>query len=67
MATGRHSFKHNDMARAIRATKAAGLTVKSVTLDKGKITLLVDETAPTAGDDASEPNPLDRVLDNAQD
>ena len=66
MPTGRHSFKHNDMARAIRATKAAGLTVKSVTLDKGKITLLVDEALP-AGDDASEPNPLDRVLDHAQD
>ena len=46
MATGRHSFKHNDMARAIRATKAAGLTIKEVTLDKGKITLLVDEKAP---------------------
>jgi hypothetical protein len=62
MATGRHSFKHNDMARAIRATKAAGLTVKSVTLDNGKITLLVgDEPPPAAGEDGN-PNPWDKGL-----
>jgi hypothetical protein len=65
MPTGRHSFKHNDAARLIRATKAAGLTVKGVTLDKGKVTLLVDEAAPA--DEAAKPNPLDRVLDHAQD
>jgi hypothetical protein len=65
MATGRHSFKHNDMARAIRATRAAGLTVKSVTLNKGAITLLVSD-APPAGD-ASAPNDWDGVLKDAPD
>jgi hypothetical protein len=47
MSTGRHSFKHNDAARLIRATEAAGLKVKGVTLDGGKVTVLID--APTIG------------------
>jgi hypothetical protein len=47
MSTGRHSFKHNDAARLIRATEAAGLKVKGVTLDGSKLTVLVDE--PTTG------------------
>jgi hypothetical protein len=53
------------MARAIRATKAAGLTVKSVTLDRGRITLLVDD-APPAGD-GSKPNDWAEVLEDAPD
>jgi hypothetical protein len=57
LSTGRHSFKHNDAARLIRATRAAGLTVKGVTLDKGKVTLLVDEAPPA--DEAAKPNPWD--------
>ena len=32
MPSGRTSFKHNDAARLIRATKAAGCAVKGVTL-----------------------------------
>jgi hypothetical protein len=65
MATGRHSFKHNDMARAIRATKAAGLTIRSVTLNGGAITLLVDAPAAAAG--GSKPNDWAEVLEDAPD
>jgi hypothetical protein len=43
MSTGRHSFKHNDAARLIRASEAAGLKVKAVTLDGNRVTVLVDD------------------------
>ena len=46
MSTGRHSFKHNDAARLIRATAAAGMKVKGVTLDGSKVTVLVDGAEP---------------------
>jgi hypothetical protein len=57
MSTGRHSFKHNDAARLIRATEAAGLKVKGVSLDGGKVTVLVDDGRPSA----SNANPWDEV------
>jgi len=43
MSTGRHSFKHNDAARLIRAIEAAGKTIKSVTLNEGKVTVTVGQ------------------------
>jgi hypothetical protein len=60
MSTGRHSFKHNDAARLIRATAAAGMKVKGVTLEHGKVTVLVDNGDQPAvnGDN----NPWDEVL-----
>jgi hypothetical protein len=42
MSTGRHSFKHNDAARLIRAVEAAGKKITGVTLRNGEVTVLVD-------------------------
>jgi hypothetical protein len=54
MSTGRHSFKHNDAARLIRATTAAGLKVKAVTMRDGKPYVeIVDEATAKAN---AEPN-----------
>jgi hypothetical protein len=63
VSTGKHSFRGTDAARLIRATTAAGLNIKGVTLDKGTVRLDV-ESAP--GADAGK-NPWDEVLQNAQD
>ena len=49
MSTGRHSFKHNDAKRLIRAAEAAGKTVTGVTLNKdGAVTVLVDGVSSSA-------------------
>ena len=64
MSAGKHTFKHTDAARLIRATEAAGLKVKGVTLKDGTVRVEVDgETAAGAG---AKANPLDRVLKHAQ-
>jgi hypothetical protein len=63
MSAGRHSFRHNDAARLIRAAEAAGKKVKGISLEGKRVTVIVDDAA--ASD--AEPNPLDRVLKNAQD
>ena len=55
MSTGRHSFKHNDAARLIRAVEAAGKTVTGVILKDGAVTVLVD------GDSSSAPKRDDEV------
>jgi hypothetical protein len=59
MSTGRHSFKHNDAARLIRAIEAAGKRICGVTLQDGAVTVLVSD-GPTA--DAGTANPWDEVL-----
>ena len=41
MSTGRHSFKHNDAARLIRAVEAAGKKITGITLKHGAVTVLV--------------------------
>ena len=66
MSTGRHSFKHNDAARLIRAVEAAGKKITSVTLEDGKVTVLVDGAPPAAGDNGKV-NPWDKVLQNDSD
>jgi hypothetical protein len=48
MSTGRHSFKHNDAARLIRAVEAAGKRVVGVTLKDGLVTIVVDGASPVA-------------------
>jgi hypothetical protein len=63
MSTGRHSFKHNDAARLIRATAAAGLKVKGVTLNGSTVTVLVDGAIATDGGT----NPWDQVLEDDTD
>jgi hypothetical protein len=65
MSSGRHSFKHNDAARLIRATAAAGFKVKGVALDAGKVTILVDDSAAKADDSNHKSNPWNEVLENA--
>jgi len=42
MSTGRHSFKHNDARRLIRAVESAGKKVKGVTLSGNTITVLLE-------------------------
>jgi hypothetical protein len=63
MPTGRHSFKHNDAARLIRAAMAAGLAVKGVRLKDGAVTVLIEDD-PAQGD---EPNDWAGVLKDAPD
>jgi hypothetical protein len=46
VSTGRHAFKHNDAARLIRATAAAGFKVTGVTLKDGAVTVLVESAQP---------------------
>jgi hypothetical protein len=58
MSTGKHTFRHSDAARLIRAAQAAGLTVRGVTLDGHKVTLEVDGGTATG----SALNPWDGVL-----
>jgi hypothetical protein len=64
VSTGRHSFKLNDTARLIRATVAAGLKIKGVTLNGSTVTILVDG-AQDAGSDKA--NPWDEALDDDTD
>jgi hypothetical protein len=62
MSAGRHSFKLNDAARlvaaTIRATPAAGLKVKAVTMRDGKPYVEIDDGAAKADDGK---NPWDKV------
>jgi hypothetical protein len=64
VSTGRHSFKLNDTARLIRATRAAGLKVKGVTLKGDTVTILVDGAQDAVGSDKANANPWDEVLEN---
>jgi hypothetical protein len=43
MSTSRHSFKHNDAARLIRAAEAAGKKVKGMSLEGKRVTLQFDD------------------------
>jgi hypothetical protein len=61
MSTGRHSFKHNDAARMIRATVAAGLKVTGITLNGGVVTVVVNEPASSNAAAAAPPNEWDEV------
>jgi len=46
MARGQLAFKQRDAARALRATKAAGLTVERMEIDRsGKIIIIVDNAS----------------------
>jgi hypothetical protein len=65
MPTGRYNFRPTDGLRLIRCAKAAGLRVKAITLRDGKPYLEIHHGE--GADDAAKPNPLDRVLDDAQD
>jgi hypothetical protein len=66
MGTGRHSFKHSDAARLIRAVEAAGKKITGVTLNNGVVTALVDCEQPAATG-SNNANPWDEVLQNDSD
>jgi hypothetical protein len=55
MSTGRHTFKHTEATRLIRATEAAGLKVKGVTIKDGKPYCVIEHDAP----DTDANNPFD--------
>ena len=64
MSRGPSKFRQTDVTRALRATAAAGKTVKQVVIENGKIVLVVGEPdEPTAGN--VEKNEWDEVLDGA--
>jgi hypothetical protein len=67
VSTGKHNFRQTDAARLIRATTAAGLNIKGVTLENGVVRLDVDAVAAIDNGDTAKDNPLDRVLKDAQD
>jgi hypothetical protein len=48
MSSGRHSFKLNDTTRLVKAVEAAGKKICGVMLDRGKVTVLVDESGRDA-------------------
>jgi hypothetical protein len=63
MSTGRHAFKSTEAARLIRATKAAGLPIKGVTIKDGKPYVDIDAPADDANTGASEWD--ERIKQNA--
>jgi hypothetical protein len=69
MSAGRHSFKLNDAARlvtaTIRATTAAGLKVKAVTMRDGKPYVEIDDTPAAAPAPRDPPNPWEKDDDAA--
>ena len=56
MAKRPQTFRHNDAARLIRAATAAGLTVRSVSLERGVVKLQTDGASPSEA-----PNPWDQI------
>jgi hypothetical protein len=62
MSTGKHTFKHTEAARLIRATRAAGVKVTHVTLKDGVVRIEVDDGAAAP----AEPNDWAGVLKDAE-
>lgn len=67
MKGARHRFKLTDASRLVRATTSAGLTIKNVFLTAEGMRVEVDNSAPPTAPAADTKNPLDRILDHAQD
>ena len=65
MRGARHRFKLSEASRLVKATTAAGLMIKNVFLTDEGLRVEVDNGAPAAPNTGN--NPLDRVLDHAQD
>jgi hypothetical protein len=63
MSTGRHSFKHSDAARLIRAAEAAGKKVKGISLEGKRVTVLVDDATAEPETDTNEWD--ERIKQNA--
>jgi hypothetical protein len=62
MSSGKHTFKHTDATRLIRATIAAGLKVRHVMLQDGAIRVEFDDGSAAP----AEPNDWAGVLEDAE-
>ncbi len=54
--TARAAFRQDDLTRAIKGLRAAGVEAKRIEIEGGRIVILFD-----GQDNANEPNPLDRL------
>jgi hypothetical protein len=57
--TARATFRQDDVSRACKGVKAAGLPVARVVVVEGRIEVIVGD--PESDIDAPAPNPLDRL------
>jgi len=64
MSRGPSKFRQTDVTRALRATVAAGRTVKRIEIENGKIVVVIDEPNEPNADNV-EKNEWDEVLDGA--
>jgi hypothetical protein len=56
MPRGACTFKQQDVTRALKATRAAGVEVQRVEIDKdGKIVLVTGKPAETGADESDHP------------
>jgi hypothetical protein len=68
MVRGPCTFRQTVMVRALRAARAAGLTVHKVEIDPAGKIVIVTEKPDYANDaNSSEANPWDKVLIHAPD
>lgn len=64
MSRGPSNFRQTDVTRALRATEAAGRTVKRIEIENGKIVVVIGEPNEPNADNV-EKNEWDEVLDGA--
>ena len=62
MSRGQQTFKQRDVTKAIKATVKAGIAVKRVEIDKGKIIIVTAEAEDAVNGDNPEKNEWDGVL-----
>ena len=62
MARGPHTFRQQDVTRALRATVAAGIEVRRIEIDKeGKIVVVAGKPPETSHDGGDQRNEWDTV------
>ena len=62
MARGPSTFKQQDLTRALKAARAAGVEVARFEIENGKIVIVTGKPA----DNATNTNPWDEVLTDAK-
>ena len=66
MSRGPSNFRQTDVTRALRATVAAGRTVKRIEIENGKIVVVIGEpNEPNEPNAGNEKNEWDEVFDGA--
>jgi hypothetical protein len=63
MARGPSTFKQQDLTRALKAARAAGVEVARFEIENGKIVIV---TGKPADNNATNTNPWDEVLTDAK-